>query len=124
MNQYAAKKELTSLRKIIMLVQAVLFLAIVVLIWIIYCKGRTSLTTAIFVTAIIALGMFNSCLFELKQLLGAKYFGIKIAFDILIMLIIAGVILTWWNFSLVSWIIAILLLAVTVLIDYACQKSR
>lgn len=118
------KKELTSLRKIITLVQAVLFLAIVVLIWIIYCKGRTSLTTAIFVTASIALGMFNSCLFELKQLLGAKYFGIKIAFDILIMLIIAGVILTWWNFSLVSWIIAILLLAVTVLIDYACQKSR
>lgn len=126
--QYASKKQLTNLMKFLRWLEYVVFLAILILIWIIYAKGRTTLVAASFISTIIVECIGNQLLDSrrrsLQEHFGKKYPWIRFGFDLLIIVALGIICLTEYKFNLVAWIIITVIVVIVALIDFAWSKYK
>lgn len=126
--QYAKKKQMDGLMKFLQGLEVLVFLAVIVLVWMIYAKGRTSLTEAGLITVIAIECIGNQFLDSkrdvLKKKLGRKYPWLRFGFDLIVLLILAFIILSIFNYSLIAWIIVALLILICAWIDFAWKAYK
>lgn len=126
--QFAKKKQMYGLMKLLRGLEFIIFLAILILVWMIYAKGRTSLTEASFITIILVEGFGNQLLDSkresLKNKLGSKYPWLRFGFDFIVILALGITVLSWFSFNLIGWIIAVLLILIFALISFAWSKYK
>lgn len=126
--QYAKTKQMEGLMKFLRVLEYIVFLAILVLVWIIYAKGRSTLfqtgLITIIMVEIIGEQLLDSKRDSLKKSLGNKYTWLRWGFDFVVLLILGILLLSEFNFSPVAWIIIVILLGFSAWVDFAWSKYK
>lgn len=126
--QYAKTKQMNGLMNLLRGLEYIVFLAILVLLWIIYAKGRSTLfqtgLITIIMIEIIGEQLLDSKRDSLKKSLGNKYTWLRWSFDFVVLLILGILLLIEFNFSPVAWIIIVILLGFSAWVDFAWSKYK